>query len=154
MTHERIPLQDDSQRNFYQYLETHPLHINLEPSLQSISSPQSKKLSENNEASLRLFGTESRRQGLDNTLRKLSEKDIPGKRISTSTCDTLSPSELCLPREIHGSESGAYFTGVHPARPVEPGTLWVFNWNFYPPFFWRDGGFHWGALPYPCNFFL
>ena len=79
MTHERIPLQDDSQRNFYQYLETHPLHINLEPSLQSISSPQSKKLSENNEASLRLFGTESRLQGLDNTLRKLSEKDIPGK---------------------------------------------------------------------------
>ena len=79
MTHERIPLQDDSQRNFYQYLETHPLHINLEPSLQSISSPQSKRLSENNEASLRLFGTESRQQRLDNTLCKLSEKEIPGK---------------------------------------------------------------------------
>ena len=79
MTHELIPLQDDRQRNFYQHLENHHLYINLEPSLQSISSPQSKKLSENNEASLRLFGTESRRQGLDNILRTLSEKDIPGK---------------------------------------------------------------------------
>ena len=98
MTHELIPLQDDRQRNFYQYLATHPLYINLEPSLQSISSPQSKKLSENNEASLRLFRTESRRQELDNALRKLSEKDIPGKaHINEYLRDTPSPSELCLP---------------------------------------------------------
>jgi len=110
MTHELISLQDDRQRNFYQYLETDPLYINLEPSLQSISSPQSKRLSENNEASLRLFGTESRRQGLDNTLRKLSEKDIPGKAHINEYLRIPPPLlySLCsprLPREIHDSDS-------------------------------------------------
>jgi len=79
MTHEHIPLHDDRQRDYFQHLKTHPLYSNLEPSLQSIPSLQSKKLSENNETTLRWFGTESRRQGLDTTLRKLSEKDIPGK---------------------------------------------------------------------------
>ena len=97
MTHELIPLQDDRQRNFYQYLETQPLYINLEPSLQSISSPESKKLSENNEASFRLFGTDSRRQGLDNTLRTLSEKDIPGRaHINEYPRDTPSPTLLAI----------------------------------------------------------
>ena len=79
MTHELIPLYDDTQRNFYQYLETRTLYINLEPSLQSIFPPQSKKLPENNEACLKLFGTESRRQGLDTTLHKLFKRDILGK---------------------------------------------------------------------------
>jgi integrase/recombinase XerD len=79
MTHELIPLQYDRRRDYFQYLATHPLYINLEPYLQSIPSQQSKKLSDNDETSLRWFVTESRRQGLDTTLRKLSEKDIPGK---------------------------------------------------------------------------
>jgi integrase/recombinase XerD len=79
MTHKLVSLQDDRRREYSQYLETHPLYINLEPYIQSIPSSQSKKLSENNEASLRLFGHECRRQGLDDALRKLSEKDIPGK---------------------------------------------------------------------------
>ena len=79
MTHETLTRKNHIQQDLYQHLETHPLYINLEPSLQSIPSPQSKKMSENNETFLRWFGTESRRQGLDNTLRTLSEKDIPGK---------------------------------------------------------------------------
>ena len=79
MTHETLTRENHIQHDLYQHLKTHPLYINLEPSLQSIRSPQSKKLSENDGTSLRWFGTESRRQGLDNTLRKLSEKDIPGK---------------------------------------------------------------------------
>jgi integrase/recombinase XerD len=79
MTHELIPLQYDRRRGFYQHLETHPLYSTVEPSVQSIPSSRSKKLSENDEISLRWFGTESRRQGLDTTLRKLSKKDIPGK---------------------------------------------------------------------------
>ncbi len=79
MTHELIPLQYDRRRGFYQYLKAHPLYITVEPYIQSIPFPQSKKLSENDETSLRWFGTESRRQGLDNTLSTLSKKDIPGK---------------------------------------------------------------------------
>lgn len=79
MTHETLTRENHIQQELYQHLETHPLYSNLEPSLQSIPSPRSKKLSENNETSLRWFGTESRRQGLHNTLRKLSKKDIPGK---------------------------------------------------------------------------
>jgi integrase/recombinase XerD len=83
MTHEHIPLHDNRQRDYFQYLATHPLYINLEPSLQSIPSLQSKKLSENDEISFRWFVTESRHQGLDNTLRTLSKKDIPGKAYIT-----------------------------------------------------------------------
>ena len=79
MTHETLTRENHIQHDLYQHLETHPLYINLEPSLQSMPSPRSKKLSENNETSLRWFGTESRRQGLHNTLRTLSKKDIPGK---------------------------------------------------------------------------
>ncbi|MBW2334783.1 MAG: hypothetical protein JRF06_06755 [Deltaproteobacteria bacterium] len=79
MTHETVTKENHIQHNLYQHLKTHPLYSNLEPSLQSIPSLQSKKLSENNETTLRWFGTESRRQGLDTTLRKLSEKNIPGK---------------------------------------------------------------------------
>lgn len=79
MTHEQTPLQDDRRRECFQYLETHPLYINLESSIQSVPCSRSKKLSENDEITLRWCGTESRRQGLDNTLSKLSKKDIPGK---------------------------------------------------------------------------
>jgi len=79
MTHEHIPLHDDRQRDYFQYLATHPLYITVEPSLQSIPSLQSKKLSENDETSFRWFVTKSRRQGLDTALRTLSKKDIPGK---------------------------------------------------------------------------
>ncbi len=79
MTHETLSRENHIQQDFYQHLETHPLYINLEPYIQSIPSLRSKKLSENNETTLRWFRTESRRQGLDNTLSKLSEKDIPGK---------------------------------------------------------------------------
>jgi len=79
MTHETVTRDNHIQHDFYQYLKTHPLYINLDPSLQSIPFSRSKKISDNNEASLRWFGTESSRQGLDTTLRKLSEKEIPGK---------------------------------------------------------------------------
>jgi len=79
MTHELVTLQYDRQREYAKNLETHPLYINLDPSIQSIPSSRSKKLSENDETSLRWFVTESRRQGLDNTLSKLSKKDMPGK---------------------------------------------------------------------------
>jgi len=79
MTHETLTRENHIQQDLYQHLETHPLYINLEPSIQSIPSSRSKKLSENNKTTLRWFGHECRRQGLDNTLRKLSEKDIPGK---------------------------------------------------------------------------
>jgi len=79
MTHETLSRENHIQQDLYQHLETHPLYINLEPYIQFIPSLRSKKLSENNETTLRRFGTESRRQGLDNTLSKLSEKDIPGK---------------------------------------------------------------------------
>lgn len=79
MTHELIPLQDNRQREYAQHLQTHPLYINLEPYIQSIPSSRSKKLSENNETTLRWFGTESRSQGLEAALTKLSEKDIPDK---------------------------------------------------------------------------
>ena len=79
MTHETVTRDNHIQHDFYQYLKTHPLYINLDPSLQSIPFSRSKKISDNNEASLRWFGTESSRQGLDTTLRTLSEKEIPGK---------------------------------------------------------------------------
>jgi len=79
MTHELIPLHDNRQRDYFQYLKTHPLYITIEPSLQSIPSLQSKKLSENYETTLRWFGTESSRQGLEAALTKLSKKGIPGK---------------------------------------------------------------------------
>jgi integrase/recombinase XerD len=79
MTHELVTLQYDRQREYAKNLETHPLYITVDPSVQSIPSSRSKKLSENDETSLRWFVTESKRQGLDTTLRKLSEKDIPGK---------------------------------------------------------------------------
>lgn len=79
MTHETLTRENHIQQDLYQHLETHPLYINLEPYIQSIPSPQSKKLSENNETTLRWFRTESRSQGLEAALTKLSEKDIPGK---------------------------------------------------------------------------
>ena len=79
MTHETVTRENHIQRDLYQHLEKHPLYSNLEPSLQSITSLQSKKLSENDKTTLRWFGAETRRQGLDTTLRTLSEKDIPGK---------------------------------------------------------------------------
>jgi integrase/recombinase XerD len=79
MTHETLSRENHIQHNLYQHLKTHPLYINLEPSLQSIPSLQSKKLSENDETSLRWFGTESSRQGLEAALTKLSKKEIPGK---------------------------------------------------------------------------
>jgi site-specific recombinase XerD len=79
MTHETLTRENHIQHNLYQHLKTHPLYINLEPSLQSIPSLQSKKLSENDETSLRWFGTESSRQGLEAALTKLSKKEIPGK---------------------------------------------------------------------------
>jgi len=59
MTHETLTRKNHIQQDLYQHLETHPLYINLEPSLQSIPSPQSKKLSENDKTTLRWFGTES-----------------------------------------------------------------------------------------------
>jgi len=79
MTHETLTRENHIQQDLYQHLETHPLYINLEPYIQSIPSLRSKKLSENNETTLRWFGTESRSQGLEAALRKLSEKEIPGK---------------------------------------------------------------------------
>ena len=102
MIHEHIPLHDNGQRDYFQYLETHPLYINLEPSIQSIPLLRSKKLSENNERTLRWFGTESRRQGLDNTLRKLSKKDIPGKPCITEyLCDQYR--RHCRPNTLRNS---------------------------------------------------
>ena len=79
MTHETLSRENHIQQDLYQHLETHPLYINLEPYIQSIPSSRSKKLSENNETTLRWFRTESRSQGLEAALTKLSEKDIPGK---------------------------------------------------------------------------
>lgn len=79
MTHETLSRENHIRRDFYQHLESHPIYIDLEPYIQSIPSSRSKKLSENDETTLRWFGTESRRQGLDNTLSKLSKKDIPDK---------------------------------------------------------------------------
>ena len=79
MTHETLTRENHIQQDLYQHLETHPLYINLEPYIQSIPSSRSKKLSENNETTLRWFRTESRSQGLEAALTKLSEKDIPGK---------------------------------------------------------------------------
>lgn len=79
MTHETLTRENHIQQDLYQHLETHPLYINLEPYIQSIPSLRSKKLSENNETTLRWFRTESRSQGLEAALTKLSEKDIPGK---------------------------------------------------------------------------
>jgi len=79
MTHETLTRENHVQQDLYQHLETHPLYINLEPYIQSIPSLQSKKLSENDKTTLRCFGTESRRQGLEAALTKLSEKEIPGK---------------------------------------------------------------------------
>jgi len=79
MTHETLTRENHIQQDLYQHLETHPLYINLEPYIQSIPSLQSKKLSENDKTTLRCFGTESRRQGLEAALTKLSEKEIPGK---------------------------------------------------------------------------
>ena len=79
MTHETLTRENHIQQDLYQHLETHPLYINLEPYIQSIPSPRSKKLLENNETTLRWFRTESRSQGLEAALTKLSEKEIPGK---------------------------------------------------------------------------
>jgi len=79
MTHETLTRENHIQQDLYQHLETHPLYINLDPYIQSIPSSRSKKLSENDETTLRWFGTESRRQGLEAALTKLSEKEIPGK---------------------------------------------------------------------------
>jgi integrase/recombinase XerD len=83
MTHETVTKENHIQHDLYQYLKTHPLYITIEPALQSIPLLQLKKPLENNERSFRGFGTENRRQGLDTTLRKLSEKDIPGKAYIT-----------------------------------------------------------------------
>jgi len=78
MTQERITLNYEVLPAFYRELQTHPLYIDLTPSLESASPPRSNLKPQN------LFPRNYRwhkecRRGLDLSLKKLSEKELMGK---------------------------------------------------------------------------
>jgi integrase/recombinase XerD len=79
MTQERVALSESIRPGFYEHFESHPFYLDIRP-FQSpqAHSPSQRKSAPHISSRDRRFH-EARRRGLDAVLRKLSEKDLPGK---------------------------------------------------------------------------
>jgi integrase/recombinase XerD len=78
MTPERITLSESIWPGFYEYVESHPLYLDIRPFFSPQAKFQAQCKSTKLSARDRRFH-EARRRALDAVLRKLSERDLPGK---------------------------------------------------------------------------
>ena len=111
MTQERIAPNYEVLPSFYQQLQTHPLYIDLTPSLESASPPSSKLKAQNLFPRNHRWHTECRR-GLDLALERLSGKELAGKdHIISYLRDqyrrSLRPSTMA--NSLRGIESFMFF---------------------------------------------
>ena len=78
MIQERISLSEPIRPGFYEHLESHPLYLDISPFLSPQANSHARCKSTNISLRDRRFH-EARRRVLDAVLRKLSERDLPGK---------------------------------------------------------------------------
>jgi integrase/recombinase XerD len=79
MTQERVALSESIRPGFYEHFESHPFYLDIRPFLSpQAHSPSQRKSTPQISTRDRRF-QEARRRGLNAVMRKLSEKDLPGK---------------------------------------------------------------------------
>jgi len=86
MTHELIPLQDDRQRNFYQYLETHPFISTWSPLFNLFPLHNQKSCQRIMKHLSDCSGPRADDRGLIIHYASFLKRIYLVKRISTSTC--------------------------------------------------------------------
>jgi integrase/recombinase XerD len=78
MTQERVSSSESIWPGFYEDFESHPLYLDIRPYLSPQANPQAQDKPTHISPRDRRFH-EARRRGLDAVLRKLSERDLPGR---------------------------------------------------------------------------
>ena len=86
MTHELIPLHDDRQRNFYQYLETHPFISTSSPLFNLFPLHDQKGCQKIMKHLSDCSGPRADDRGLIIHYARFPKRIYLVKRISTSTC--------------------------------------------------------------------